>query len=66
MKNETIETIEQLNERRERLYRQISRNYTLLRKLSELDDAKKILENIWKLKREALEIELEVLKRETS
>lgn len=57
---------EELNERRERLYRQISRSYTLLRKLSELDDAKKMLENIWKLKKEALEIELEVLKRETS
>lgn len=57
---------EQLNERREKIYRQISRSYTLLRKLSELDDAKKMLENIWKLKKEALEIELEILKRETN
>lgn len=65
MNNNTMSS-EELIERREKLYRQISRSYTMLRKLSELDDAKKMMENIWKLKREALEIELEVLKRETS
>lgn len=59
-------TEEQLEERREKIYKQISRSYTLLRKLSQLEDAKKMVESIWRLKKEALEIELEMLKRETS
>lgn len=57
---------EELNEKREKIYKKISRSYTLLRKLSQLEDAKKMLDSIWKLKREALEIEMEVLKRETN
>lgn len=57
---------EELIERREKIYKQISRSFTLLRKLSQLEDAERMIESIWRLKKEALEIELEMLKRETS
>lgn len=63
--NKSTMSDEELNERREKTYKQISRSYTLLRKLSQLEDAKKMVESIWRLKKEALEIELEILKRET-
>lgn len=65
MNNSTMSD-EELNERREKIYRQISRSYTLLRKLNQLEDAEKMVESIWRLKKEALEIELEMLKRETN
>lgn len=57
---------EELNKRREKIYKQISRSYTLIRKLNQLEDAEKMVESIWRLKKEALEIELEIIKRETS
>lgn len=64
--NASTMSIEELNEKREKIYKQISRSFTLLRKLSRLEDAEKMVVSIWKLKKEALEIEMEVLKRETS
>lgn len=58
--------IEENQRERERIYKQISRSYTLLRKLNKVEDAKKIVDEIYKMKRKALELELEALKDETS
>lgn len=58
--------IRENQEERERLYKQISRSYTLLRKLDRVEDAKKIVDEIFRMKRKALELELEALKNETS
>lgn len=57
---------EENRQEREKLYKQISRSYTLLRKLSNVEDAKKIVDEIYQMKRKALELELEALKNETS
>lgn len=59
-------TQEENQHERERLYRQISRSYTLLRKLDKVEDAKRMMEEIFRMKRKALELELEALKNETS
>lgn len=58
--------IEENQRERERIYKQISRSYTLLRKLDKVEDAKKIVDEIYRMKRKALELELEALKDETS
>ncbi len=59
-------SLEENQQERERLYKQISRSYTLVRKLDKVEDAKKIVDEIFRMKRRALELELEALKNETS
>lgn len=50
----------------ERLYKQIEAGYKMIKKLSELEDAKKLIERIWVMKKWANDIELELLRRENT
>lgn len=58
------QTEKSLREEAERLYKEIEASYKLLKKISELEDAKKMVERIWLMKKWANDIELEIIKRE--
>lgn len=58
------QTREELTSKAERLYKDIEKSYKLLKKLSNLEDAKKMMDNIWSMKEWANEIQLEMLRRE--
>ena len=48
----------------ERLYKQIEAEYKIVKKVSNLEDAKNIIERIWAMKKWANNIEMELLRRE--
>lgn len=48
----------------ERLYKQIETGYKMIKKVSSSEDAKKIIDRIWIMKKWANDIELELLRRE--
>lgn len=48
----------------ERLYKEIEAGHKMLKKVSELNDAKKIIERIWIMKTWANDIQLELIRRE--
>lgn len=48
----------------EKLYKQIEAGYKMIKKVSRLEDAKKLIERIWVMKKWANDIELELLRRE--
>lgn len=48
----------------ERLYKEIEAGYKMLKKVSEINDAKKILDRIWIMKAWANDIQLELIRRE--
>lgn len=58
------QTREELISKAESLYKEIERSYKLLKKLSNLEDAKKMIDNIWGMKAWANEIQIELLRRE--
>lgn len=58
------QTEEDLRLEAERLYKQIEAGYKMMRKVSNLEDAKKIIDQIWIMKKWANNIELELLRRE--
>ena len=58
------QTREELISKAESLYKEIERSYKLLKKLSNLEDAKRMIENIWGMKAWANEIQIELLRRE--
>lgn len=58
------QTEEDLRTKAENLYKEIEKSYKLLKKLSKLEDAKKMIENIWYMKKQTNDIELELLRRE--
>lgn len=58
------QTEEDLRTKAENLYKEIEKSYKLLKKLSKLEDAKKMIENIWSMKKQANDIQLELLRRE--
>lgn len=45
-------------------YKEINADFKLLRKISNIDDAKKMVDQIWVAKRFANSIELELIRRE--
>jgi adenine C2-methylase RlmN of 23S rRNA A2503 and tRNA A37 len=47
-----------------RKYKKIDYNYKMLKKISNIDDAKKLLDEIWQMKSFANAIELELMRRE--
>lgn len=61
VRDQTTETIEELLERK---YKEIDGNYKMLRKVSNIEDAKKLIDEIWQMKRFANAIELELMRRE--
>lgn len=48
----------------ERLYKQIEAGYKMIKKVSSSEEAKKIIDRIWVMKKWANDIELELLRRE--
>ena len=55
---------EALEELLERKYKEIDGNYKILRKVSNIEDAKRLVEEIWQMKSFASAIELELIRRE--
>ena len=58
------QTEEELRQEAERLYKQIEAGYKMIKKVSSLEDAKKIIDKIWIIKKWVNDIELELLRRE--
>lgn len=55
---------EALEELLERKYKEINSNYKMLRKVSKIEDAKKLVDEIWQTKSFANSIEVELMRRE--
>ena len=58
------QTEEDLRLEAEKLYKQIKAGYEIIKKISSSEDAKKIIDRIWIMKKWANDIELELLRRE--
>lgn len=63
VRDQTKEALEELLNRK---YKEINDNYKMLRKVSDINDAKKLLDEIWQMKSFANAIELELIRREYS
>lgn len=61
VRDETKEALEELLARK---YKEIDGNYKMLRKVSNIEDAKRLVEEIWQMKNFANAIELELMRRE--
>ena len=61
VRDQTKEALEELLKRK---YKEIESNYRVLRKISNINDAKKLLDEIWQMKSFANTIELELIRRE--
>lgn len=61
VRDQTKEAIEELLERK---YKEIDGNYKMLRKVSNIEDAKRLVDEIWQMKSFANDIELELIRRE--
>ncbi len=57
------QTEKELQELLEKKYKEIEKDYRLLRKISEIETAKKMIEEIWQCKKFANAIEMELIKR---
>lgn len=58
------QTEHELRFKAEKLYTNIEAKYKLLRKVSQIEDAKKIVDEIWNMKKWANDIQLELIRRE--
>lgn len=58
------QTEENLRLEAERLYKQIEAGYKMIKKVSRLEDAKKLIDKIWIMKKWANDIEMELIRRE--
>ena len=58
------QTKEALEEMLTRKYKEIDGEYKMLRKISNIEDAKKMLDEIWRMKSFANAIEMELIRRE--
>lgn len=58
------QTEEALRTKVENLYKEIEKSYKLLKKMSRLEDAQAMIDNIWSMKALANDIQLELLRRE--
>lgn len=63
VRDQTKEALEELLERK---YKEIDGNYKILRKVSNIEDAKSLIDEIWQMKSFANTIELELIRREYS
>lgn len=61
IRDQTKEALEELLRRK---YREIDGNYKMLKKISNINDAKKLLDEIWNMKSFANAIEMELIRRE--
>lgn len=60
------QTKEELEELLIRKYKEIDSEYKILRRVSNIQDAKKLLDEIWQMKSFANAIEMELMRREYS
>lgn len=58
------QTENELRFQEEKLYKNIEAKYRLVKKVSKIEDAKKIIDEIWIMKKWANDIELELMRRE--
>lgn len=63
VRDQTKEALEELLRRK---YKEIDGDYKMLKKISNINDAKKLLEEIWQIKSFANVIEMELIRREYS
>lgn len=63
VRDQTKEALEELLRRK---YQEIDGNYKMLKRISNIDDAKKLLDEIWQMKDFANAIEIELIRREYS
>lgn len=61
VRDQTKEELETLLERK---YKEINGNYKMLKKVSSIEDAKKLVDEIWQMKNFAKVIEMELIRRE--
>lgn len=61
IRDQTKEDLEVLIERK---YKEIDGNYKMFKKVSNIEDAKKLVDEIWQMKSFANEIEKELIRRE--
>ena len=61
VRDQTKEALEELLRRK---YKEIDGNYKMLKKISNINDAKKLLDEIWQMKSFANAIEMELIRRE--
>ena len=58
------QTEEELQTKVENLYKEIEKSFKMLKKLSKLEDAEKTIKSIWSMKKQANDIQLELIRRE--
>lgn len=58
------QTKEELETQLEKKYKEIDGEYKMLRKVTKVEDAKKLLDEIWQMKSFANSIEMELMRRE--
>lgn len=63
IRDQTKEVLEELLKRK---YKEIDGNYKMLKKISDVNDAKKLLDEIWQMKSFTNAIEMELIRREYS
>lgn len=63
VRDQTKEALEELLERK---YKEIDGSYEMLKKVSKIEDAKKLVDEIWQMKSFVNAIELELIRREYS
>lgn len=61
VRDQTKEALEELLTRK---YKEIDGEYKMLRKMSNIEDAKKMLDEIWQMKNFVNAIEMELIRRE--
>ena len=61
VRDQTKEALEELLRRK---YKEIDGNFKMLKKISDINDAKKLLDEIWQMKSFANAIEMELIRRE--
>lgn len=61
IRDQTKEALEELLIRK---YKEINGNYEMLKRVSNIEDAKRLVNEIWRMKNFANDIELELIKRE--
>lgn len=61
VRDQTKEALEALLERK---YKEIDGNYKMLKKVSNIEDAKRLVEEIWQMKSFVNAIEMELIRRE--
>lgn len=61
IRDQTKETLERQLEKK---YKEINSNYRMIRKVSNIEDAKMLIDEIWQMKDYANTIEMELMRRE--